>query len=150
MNLLESTSTLIDAVKTSCRPENDRKLMSAVKRMERRLAVLQLRAAKALKRRRHKGWADLQHLAPSCYACNEVFAFGDFVKSAELNHRGDIIRFDCPVCEACIVLLMECDGIEAKRCQTYVVWEFKNGKMSLGVPPCAELRPVSSSKLPAL
>src|SRR5690349_15918127 len=104
MTLLEATTILLDCVKT-WGPDNSVQIKTAVKRMEKRLEVLQLRAAKALRRRRHKGWLDLQHLAPTCQHCGRQFAFGDFAKTAELNHKGDIIRFDCPVCEQVVVLL---------------------------------------------
>jgi len=115
MTLLDATATMIDACKTWA-PENDKVLQRAVKRMEKRLAVLRLRAAKALRRRRQKGWADLQHLAPSCPSCGIEFSFGDFVKAAELNHRGDILNFDCPDCSERVVLLLV-DG----KCSSYIV-----------------------------
>jgi len=141
MTLLEATKTILDAVKTWCPQErhdrrrpgffdfNDPNLRKAVIRMEKRLEVLQFRAAKSLQRRRHKGWADLQLLSPVCPHCGCTFVFGEFAKRAELNWRGDIIRFDCPECEDCVVFLM-IDG----KCQTYMV--VKPGEKRLSDSGC--------------
>jgi hypothetical protein len=123
MTLLEATSTLLDCVKTWS-PNNSPQVNRAVRRMERRLQVLQLRQAKSLRRRRQKGWLDLQHLAPACQHCGFDFCFGDFAKTAELNWRGDIIRFDCPSCEKLVVMLW-IDGDS----KTYVIWDEKSRQM---------------------
>jgi len=122
MTLLEATSTLLDCVKT-WGPDDSVQIRRAVKRMEKRLDVLQLRAKKALRRRRHKGWLDLQHLAPVCQHCGATFIFGDFAKTAELNHKGDIIRFDCPEC-AELVVFLEVDG----ACRSYMVIDARKKK----------------------
>ena len=116
MTLLNATSILLDFVKTEA-PE-DPHIKRAVKRMERRLAVLQLRSAKALLRRRHKGWADLLHLAESCPACGIKFSFGDFAKTALLNSRGDILNFDCPDCGVTVVRLWIEEG--NPKCSAYI------------------------------
>src|SRR4051812_34002215 len=55
MTLLEATSHLIDCAKTNAH-ESDRVMQRAVKRMEKRLAVLKLRAAKTLRRNRRLAW----------------------------------------------------------------------------------------------
>lgn len=118
MTLLDATSTILDAVKTWC-PDNDRKLKSAVKRMEKRLEVLRLRSLKSLRRRRHKGFNDLLHFCPKCPYCAEEFVFGDFAKSAQLNTRGDVLRFDCPSCLEKILTLEAFPG--HPKCTRYVV-----------------------------
>lgn len=128
MTLLDATATLIDLVKTWA-PQEDAHTKRAIRRMERRLDVLRLRAAKSLRRRRSKGWKDLQFLAPKCVTCGEEFCFGDFVKKAELNHRGDIIRYDCPSCGA-VSILLEVDG----KCSRYLVMEAQPSRLGAIAP----------------
>lgn len=95
---------MIDAVKTWC-PAGDRKLNGAIKRMEKRLEVLQFRAAKALSARRHKGWAMLKKLIPgqTCGSCAIEFSFGDFAKAANLTGHGQIREFRCPSCDEFLI-----------------------------------------------
>ena len=111
MNLLEATTTLIDAVKTHA-PEEDRVIQRAVKRMEKRLFVLQVRQAKARKRNRVKAFyqaigmfdggilvADSSKKAVFlCPNCHGRIFFGDFCKSAEFTGSGRFIAMSCPHC----------------------------------------------------
>lgn len=109
MNLLEATTTLIDAVKTWA-PEDDRKIAQAVKRVEKRVFVLQVRAAKRRKRNRVKafyhamghfgGGCDPQFRRALilCKACNHWIFFGDFCRNAEWTGNGLIISLTCPKC----------------------------------------------------
>lgn len=102
MTLLEATAHLIDLAKTSG-PE-DAITRRAIKRMEKRLEVLRLRAAKALRARRHSAWVDFEvvyqgnHPDSKCHKCGFEIGYGDFVKSALLTGRGHIKRFCCPAC----------------------------------------------------
>lgn len=131
MNLLEATSTLIDAAKTYG-PESDRVLQRSIKRMEKRLHVLQVRSAKARKRNRMKAFWDamaifsggvtdttrqvggiwptttkfpntakLEAVIP-CRACCHAIRFGEFCKGAEFNGRGEILTLTCQAC-ACVM-----------------------------------------------
>lgn len=113
MTLLEATITLIDAVKTWA-PEEDRKIAKAVKRMEKRLFVLQIRAAWARKRNRRKAFYDamgefgggilmkdpisLSRGMIPCKACHARIYFGDFCKNADFTGHGRIISLACPKC----------------------------------------------------
>lgn len=114
MTLLEATTTLIDAVKTWA-PEEDRKIAQAVKRMEKRLFVLQVRAAWARKRNRRKAFYDamgefgggvvdngpaggIKYAVIPCKACRFFVTFGDFCKGAEFTGHGRIIILVCPKC----------------------------------------------------
>lgn len=121
MTLLEATSHLIDAAKTWC-PRDDKMLTRAIKRMEKRLEVLQFRKATALRRRRHKAWELMQHLRRDCQHCGFDFCFGDFVKTAEIDHR-QLVRFDCPACEKLVVVLEVEKGIELPTCERYMIPE---------------------------
>lgn len=100
MTLLDATSHLLDWAKTH--GTEDRLLKCAIRRMEQRLSVLQLRQANALRRRRHRAWTSLQAVATTCPDCGVVWSFGDFIEIAEIDHRGNLIRFDCSDCEAMI------------------------------------------------
>lgn len=102
MTLLDATATLIDTAKTYA--EHDRAVMRAVKRMEKRLRLLQLRSLKATRRRRHFAWKTLQHLNPVC-DCSHRFTFIEFIHAAEIDHRGWIKLFICPHCRRLVVLL---------------------------------------------
>lgn len=109
MNLLEATTTLIDAAKTYA-PEQDRLIVRAVKRMEKRLAVLQLRAAKALKRNRLEAWYqalmllgrviadDHKTVLLPCKGCQHPISFGEFCKGVVFTGRGDLVSLTCPEC----------------------------------------------------
>lgn len=114
MNLLEATTTLIDAAKTYA-PENDQVILRSVKRMEKRLAVLQLRAAKARKRNRWKAFWEAMAIMPSgvctvkripvfvCPACRGKLYFGEFCKRAEISGHGRLRSLTCVHCEYAIV-----------------------------------------------
>jgi hypothetical protein len=114
MNLLEATALLVDCAKEF--GPGDSHTRKAIKRMEQRLRVLKLRAAKARRKRRHKAWEALQHFAPEC-RCGHVFTFGEFVRAATIDHRGWIQRFDCPACQILIIKLRHHGG----RCYDYAV-----------------------------
>ncbi|MES2219372.1 MAG: hypothetical protein V4587_00210 [Acidobacteriota bacterium] len=101
MTLLEATGMLIDCAKTWA-PENDRLMKRAVKRMEKRLLVLQVRAAKERHRRRRIAWNDLQAIKPVC-DCGHAFELGEFVRQAELGARGCIKHFQCPHCDVLVI-----------------------------------------------
>lgn len=103
MTLLESTSHLIDLAKTLGR--DDSLTRRAVRRMEQRLGVLQLRQAKALRARRHKAWSELELVIPQhvCGYCQFEFCFGEFAKTADIDGRGHIRCFECPACNAPII-----------------------------------------------
>lgn len=109
MTLLEATTTLIDAVKTYA-PEDDRSIQRAVKRMEKRLFVLQVRQAKARKRNRVKAFwnalglfngglcTQLKEACFVCPACKQKLYFGDFCKNAEFSNGGRFEAMGCPHC----------------------------------------------------
>ena len=113
MTLLEATTTLIDAVKTYA-PEDDRSISRAVKRMEKRLFVLQVRQAKARKRNRVKaffnamglfsgGACTITHKACfQCPRCKQKLFFFDFCKNAEFSASGRFVVMSCPYC-ACLM-----------------------------------------------
>jgi hypothetical protein len=109
MNLLEATSTLIDVAKTHAH-ENDHVARRAIKRMEKRLFLLQVRAAKARKRNRFQAFWDAmavfnggvctqkrQAVIP-CAACENKMYFGDFCKTAEFTGHGRVKTLACPKC----------------------------------------------------
>jgi len=116
MTLLTATTTLLDAVKTYA-PEEDQQIRRAVKRMEKRLMVLQVRAAKREKANRTDAFWDamgkfeggvcvFKHTACfPCKACKQHIYFGDFLKNAEWDGRGRVKSVLCPKCN----LLMEAD-----------------------------------------
>jgi len=106
MNLLDATATLIDCAKTYA--DHDPGVQRAVKRMEKRLRLLQLRAAKARRSRRYKAWRTLQHLNPVC-KCSHRFTFGEFIASADISHHGLIHVFVCPYCRR-LVINFDADG----------------------------------------
>lgn len=99
MTLLEATALLIDCARTYG-PEQDRVLARAVKRMEKRLAVLQKRHGKALLSRLHRGWIVLRivlrSVTPTCPTCETAITYGDFIRTAELWGDGCIKNFPCP------------------------------------------------------
>lgn len=116
MTLLTATSTLIDAAKTYG-PESDRVLLRAIKRMEKRLEVLQLRDAKNRKRVRMEAFWDAMALFEGgkclerneavfhCKLCARKIYFGDFCKCADYDGRGYLRSLVCPGCGC----LMEVD-----------------------------------------
>jgi hypothetical protein len=115
MNLLDATATLIDFAKTNAH-ESDRVVQRAIRRMEQRHAVLQLRAARNRKRTRSKAFWNAMALfdgystalngagklqaAFSCYDCEHRFFFGDFIKHAKWDGRGIVTLLICPNCQA--------------------------------------------------
>src|SRR5690242_9194582 len=105
MNLLEATTTMIDAVKTYA-PEDDKTIQRAVKRFEKRLFVLQVRAAKRRRRNRRHAF---QHAVEifngraasvcgryygevDCKGCNTILLFGDFCRDGEFSGSGKCIN----------------------------------------------------------
>jgi hypothetical protein len=114
MNLLDASITLVDAARQL--PDNP-SLSRAIKRMEKRIRVLQLRAAKTRRRRRWRAWAEALAVAGTdnpnvtrlyrrldqvrslvCAGCGFRFDFGAFVRHAELRGRGHVKHLDCPQC----------------------------------------------------
>ena len=110
MTLLEATSHLIDCAKTNAH-ESDRVMARAIKRMEQRLRVLQLRTAKARRKARDNAWIILCIMTlkqeeggdPTCRHCGHVFSFGQFVKTGFITHRGQIRAFHCPACDVHLI-----------------------------------------------
>lgn len=100
MNLLEATSALLDFVKTSA-PENVQ-IRRAVKRMEKRLEVLQARAEKERERRLWKAWDEavvhFQGLGITCEHCGFEFDPVAFFRNAEVSGRGQVKQLDCAKC----------------------------------------------------
>lgn len=125
MNLLEASTTLIDAARQL--PES-RRLTSAIKRMEKRVEVLRLRQLKAIRRRRSMGWHIIRCLLckhkhigrgvveaignPKCRKCRQEFDFGDFVKVVELTGRGRIKSLYCPNCDAHVMGDLKLDNYD--------------------------------------
>lgn len=113
MTLLEATTTLLDAVKTYA-PEDDRVIIRATKRMEKRLLVLQVRHAKARKRNRTKAfWCAMQMFGGGactvkhtacfpCPACKQKLYFGDFIRNAGISDSGRFLTMSCPRC-SCLI-----------------------------------------------
>jgi hypothetical protein len=109
MNLLEATTTLIDVARTYA-PDDDRIVARAIKRMEKRLFVLQVRQAKARKRNRVKAFWDAigyfnggvctqsRKACFLCPACGLNLYFGDFIKNAEFSKGGRFLSMSCPHC----------------------------------------------------
>jgi len=111
MNLLEATTTLIDTIKTHSLDE-DRVVARALKRMEKRLFVLQVRQAKARKRNRVKAFWQAVGLFDGgvlvtdlskrgmflCPQCKGRIFFGDFCKNAEFTGSGRFTVMSCPHC----------------------------------------------------
>ena len=115
MNLLDATTTLIDTAKTYA-PENDAVIARAIKRMEKRLFVLQVRSAKARKRNRVKAFWDAMGLFKGgasggpksdavipCKVCDHLIGFGEFCKHAEFTGGGRIETLTCPNCNNVMV-----------------------------------------------
>lgn len=120
MTLLDATGHLIEIAKTFGR--DDAITRRAIKRMEKRLALLQLRKAKALRARRHKAWWN----GPSTQQCphpecEHEITFGEFCRTAEIDGRGRTKRWNCPHCGRPIVIPPEdlavpaIDELEAQR-----------------------------------
>jgi len=106
MTLLEATSTLIDFAKTNA-PDSDRVMARAIKRLEKRLAVLQLRKAKSRRTGRNRAWRLMKHLfgdAPECQHCAAEITFKEFVTTAQINGQR-ICLFNCPRCQKTIITL---------------------------------------------
>lgn len=109
MNLLEATSTLIDLAKTHGR-EDDRVLQRAIRRMEKRLMLLKVRAAKARRRaRREAFWeayaifkghpcADTHQACIPCQAYQRKLYFGDFCKWGWWTGHGRVQLLECRYC----------------------------------------------------
>ncbi len=111
VNLRTATSTLIDFARTNGH-ESDRELQRAIRRMEQRYAVLQLREAKNRKRTRSKAfWSAMAafeggvytinakgHAGFPCSGCKAAIFFGDFCKLGQWDGRGIVTQMICPKC----------------------------------------------------
>lgn len=127
MTLLDASITLVDAARQL--PEN-RALKGAIKRMEKRIQVLQLRSRKAFRRRRWRAWyhacADAGDVwnsplgrrltDPICMSCFHMVQFSQFCHIAEFNSRG-LLSLCCPHCGYCIAGLSPVidEDLEAQR-----------------------------------
>jgi hypothetical protein len=58
----------------------------------------------------------LKLLAPVC-RCGHRFQFGEFVRSALIDHRGWIQHFDCPECSKVVIKLETID----RKCHRYLL-----------------------------
>lgn len=126
MTLLDASTTLVDAVRQLPAADDPRgPLAKSIRRMERRIQVLRLRAAKARKLRRSKAWLEAQEILPSslegnqaivvCPKCLERFNFGDFVRTAEITGHGIIKLWICTKCDWPMIGLPVCDDDESAR-----------------------------------
>jgi hypothetical protein len=114
MTLLDATTTLIDAAKTYA-PENDRVIARAVKRMEKRLAILQQRAVQYRARNQTNAWlygvalyggrrakhrviADRPEAVIPCKACQHEITFDEFLTAADYTGHGHVRQITCPAC----------------------------------------------------
>lgn len=92
MTLLNATVTVLEAARLA--PES-RELHAAIKRMEKRLEVLQARQAKAERRRQ---WRCI--LACVCPACSHRWQDSEkFMSLLKYSFSGGIIGFTCPECK---------------------------------------------------
>jgi hypothetical protein len=104
MTLLEATTTVIDAAKTHSPWETDRMLHHAIKRLEKRLEVLQLRRDKEISRRQDSAWTDCQVVIKNtCSHCGFVFDLDAFLNNAQITGRGHIKRLHCPTCKKLLI-----------------------------------------------
>jgi hypothetical protein len=109
MNLLDATTILIESAKNFC-PVEDPEILRAVKRMEKRLEVLQYRAAKRKKQVRMSAFWDAfgefgggKSVARNaavivCKGCQSEIDFGDFLKHAEWDGIGRVKSLNCAQC----------------------------------------------------
>jgi hypothetical protein len=110
MNLLDATATLLDFAKTNAH-EGDRVIQRAIRRMEKRLFILQVRAAK--RRRRARLEAFYQAIAAfrgssgsravgliPCMNCDNAMGFREFCKGAVFTGSGRIQSLTCNECGA--------------------------------------------------
>lgn len=109
MNLLDATATVLDLAKTHAH-ESDRVAQAAIKRVEKRLHLLRIRAAKNRRRLRHHAWwilmwhfkggwlQDSKVMVIECPQCDELVDFGHVCRSAVISGRGAVVKFDCPHC----------------------------------------------------
>lgn len=105
MTLLDASVHLIDAARQV--PEN-KVLERAIKRMERRVQVLRLRAARARRRGRHKAWWNVmwtyvggfahKRAVIDCPGCKVWIDFGHFASNAEIDGRGYVKSWECGKC----------------------------------------------------
>jgi hypothetical protein len=114
MTLLEATITLIDAARQL--PE-DKTRERAIKRVEKRVRLLQLRALRARKWNRRKAFYDAVAITGGgvatvlgrmfaiaiCKQCNTQLDFGDFCRCGQFNGRGKAISFFCPKCKSYLI-----------------------------------------------
>jgi hypothetical protein len=106
MNLLDATTHVLEAAREA--PENPI-LTRAIKRLDRRVQLLRLRAAKARRRNRHKAWNratipfGASHIG--CVECKCTIDFGTFAKRALIDGRGRAVELRCPECGAQVPLL---------------------------------------------
>lgn len=109
MTLLDATTTLIDFARTNG-SEEDACLARAIKRMEQRLFVLQVRHAKRQKQIRTKAFWDAmcnfnggacqltRQACIPCPTCQLKIFSGDFMKNAEWTGTGKVLTLACPKC----------------------------------------------------
>lgn len=108
MNLLDATATVLDLAKTHAH-ERDRTAQAAIKRVEKRLLVLRIRAAKTRARNRRRAWWDCMWsyvggfmpgviMVIKCPKCKELVTFKDFCRQAVVTPAGRIQDFPCPHC----------------------------------------------------
>lgn len=132
MNLLEATATLIDAAKTYA-PEQDKVIQRAVRRMEKRYLVLQVRAAKARKRNRiNSFWHAMaifnggaaqnpdhprrrKEACIPCQRCGHLIFFSEFCKGATFSGAGRIQFLECGACGLVMESLVEAPAAGATR-----------------------------------
>jgi len=109
VTLLEATTRLIDTVKEHVHLPDHPDVNRAVKRMEKRLHVLQVRHAYRQKSNRSKAfkdsWSHLCCTGPAdisaiiiCRNCNSEIFFVDFVENAEWSGNGKFLSLTCPWC----------------------------------------------------
>ena len=126
MNLLDATATLIDFAKTNAH-ESDRVVQRAIRRMERRHFVLQLRTARNRKRIRTKAfWSAMaafeggavmdpgvgrRRAAFPCSGCGRHLFFGDFLKHGQWDGRGIVTKVVCPKCGVLMVAPRHVNGV---------------------------------------
>ncbi len=111
MTLLNATSAVIDVIKEHSL-DDDEHVRNAVKRLEKRLFVLQLRHTKRQKQNRWKAFRQAIQMFGGgalhtkdglrdcviCQKCRHGIEFDDFIENATFNGNGRIITLVCPHC----------------------------------------------------
>jgi DNA-directed RNA polymerase subunit RPC12/RpoP len=114
MNLLDATETLLDAVRTHAPWETDITIARSIKRMEKRLEVLKLRAEKRRQNISETAFFNALGIvgggavnvttakgtpAILCRNCQTKILFEDFVEVAVFNGAGTMQSMTCPKCK---------------------------------------------------